>query len=237
MRKVLAILTAAALFVLGVTGFASAAEPEKVVVVHVQTDSVTQSDLARVAFAIQMQISRDLYPAWKIVARIVFDGDPAANLETTYQVYVTTFPKFHRVYPEISWLDCFCYGFHSYELSTMQPKGFVFTDIADDLKGEHPWSVTMSHEILEMIVDPTLSNISIDREPIEVGDDVNTEKYMIADVNVSDFLYPSYFNRGNGPYDYLQKMTHYHISLGFQKLGRIMGGIFNGGTRLQSTTD
>jgi hypothetical protein len=61
------------------------------------------------------------------------------------------------------------------------------------------WSRGWSHEIVETLVDPDLTN----RWALglrEVGDPVENVTYSLDGVQVSDFVFPSYFG-GSGPYD------------------------------------
>jgi len=70
---------------------------------------------------------------------------------------------------------------------------------------EAHWSVAVSHEVLEMLVDPTLSAFkagSIGNPPrrvnflIEVCDPCQAVVYSVDGVSVSDFVTPAYFDPG-----------------------------------------
>jgi hypothetical protein len=94
-------------------------------------------------------------------------------------------------------------GYHSIN-SIELPVGFVFTTL-----GQAPWSVTLSHEVLEMIADPTVNilvpgpspkpadNGAIVLHAYEVCDAVERFSYKIDGIAVSDFLTPWYFSEGN----------------------------------------
>jgi hypothetical protein len=91
-------------------------------------------------------------------------------------------------------------GYHSTHSARGIPFGFVFTEIARSL-GE-PWSVTLSHEALELIADPETNLLVMGPHPIEdrdvfywyeMCDAVQTETYEIDGVAVSNFLLPLYF--------------------------------------------
>ena len=72
------------------------------------------------------------------------------------------------------------------------------------------WSVTLSHEVLEMIADPTVNIFAPGPSPdpadggkwvlftYEVGDPVERFCYEIDGVLVSDFVTPWYFSEGEG---------------------------------------
>ena len=93
-------------------------------------------------------------------------------------------------------------GFHSLNASEI-PFGFVFVDTSPN------WTVTFSHEVLELIIDPTVNLFVPGPDPrnptnlvlhtYEVCDAVERSKYQIDGVTVSDFLTPSYFSVGDAP--------------------------------------
>jgi hypothetical protein len=82
------------------------------------------------------------------------------------------------------------------------PYGFVFTEIAREI-GE-PWSVTLSHEALELVGDPEVNLLVKGPHPnpnerrevfhwFEMCDAVQAESYEIDGVAVSNFVLPLYF--------------------------------------------
>jgi hypothetical protein len=80
------------------------------------------------------------------------------------------------------------------------PFGFVFTDLQGELNEE--WTVTLSHEALELIADPLVNLLVAGPHPVEdrtvfhwyeMSDAVQGEKYEIEGVPVSNFLLPLYF--------------------------------------------
>ncbi|MFA0811670.1 hypothetical protein [Microbulbifer epialgicus] len=90
-------------------------------------------------------------------------------------------------------------GYHSLN-NRETPFGFVFTDFLEN------WTVTFSHEFLEMIVDP-IANILVPgpdpRHPdalalhaYEVCDAVERFSYSIDNIEVSNFVTPNYFVQG-----------------------------------------
>ena len=84
------------------------------------------------------------------------------------------------------------------------PFGFVFTEIAHSL-GED-WSVTLSHEALELIADPEVNLLVAGPHPgglkrdvfhwYEMCDAVQAEAYEIDGIKVSNFVLPLYFTGG-----------------------------------------
>ena len=83
------------------------------------------------------------------------------------------------------------------------PYGFVFPSLSKDL--HEPWSVTLSHEALELALDPEVNRLVQGPHPdpdeggrlvyhwYELCDAVQTETYAIDGVKVSNFLLPLYF--------------------------------------------
>jgi len=145
----------------------------------------------RVAQAINIQIARHLTPLWG-VSGTVMALESANNLDPgIWPVYVT----------DDAGTDAA--GFHLTEHN--QPFAIVQTG--------DTWSVTASHEILEMLVDPSGNRLVpaaavaiIDNEVqdtagkfeylVEICDPPEGEQngYLIDDVLVSDFYTPSYFD-------------------------------------------
>ena len=91
-------------------------------------------------------------------------------------------------------------GYH--DLNTRDiPVGFVF------IVNPRDWTVTLSHEVLEMIIDPTVNIFVPGPDPrpgpantvlhaYEVCDAVERSTYQIDGVRVSNFITPSYFTIG-----------------------------------------
>ena len=91
-------------------------------------------------------------------------------------------------------------GYHALN-ALGRPYGFVFTESLED------WTVTLSHEALELIVDPTVNIFvpgSDPRDPqntvlhtYEVCDAVERTIYEIDNIMVSNFITPTYFTEGD----------------------------------------
>lgn len=88
---------------------------------------------------------------------------------------------------------------HGQHFFSNQPYAIVWTS------GRVGWSVVLSHEILEMLVDPTLTrDIWHDGQgsAIEIADAVEGQAYCLHGVYVVDFVLPSWFASDAGaPYD------------------------------------
>lgn len=113
-------------------------------------------------------------------------------------------------------------GYHDVTDEGM-PLGKVFVKTSED--SGRPWTVTASHELLEMLSDPSL-NLSAFKEPdpdnvtgkdtvmfyaYDICDPCQEDQYKINGVCVSNFVYPTWFESFDHPkgtqFDYLHKMT------------------------------
>jgi hypothetical protein len=83
------------------------------------------------------------------------------------------------------------------------PFCFVFSRLAKELK--ESWTVTLSHEAIELIGDPQVNLLVQGPHPetgkkvfhwFELCDAVQAETYMIDEVEVSNFVLPLYFTSG-----------------------------------------
>jgi hypothetical protein len=72
-------------------------------------------------------------------------------------------------------------------------------------------SATLSHEVLETIIDPYVNfwaDLDADHEvALEVCDPVEGDSYEIDGVAVSNFVGPRWFSDGKGPYDFMGRLT------------------------------
>jgi hypothetical protein len=97
-------------------------------------------------------------------------------------------------------------GYHDRNFSGI-PFGFVFTELSERI-GEN-WSVTLSHEALELIADPEVNLLVMGPHPnptengrtvfhwYEMCDAVQAETYQIDEIEVSNFVLPLYFTAGD----------------------------------------
>jgi hypothetical protein len=92
------------------------------------------------------------------------------------------------------------FGFHDVDES-----GTPFAEISvrDALDSKQEWSLTLSNEVLELIVDPKVNLLVTGPHPrdgkqlvqfwYEICSPVEGESYLIGDVRVSNFVLPNYF--------------------------------------------
>lgn len=147
---------------------------------------VPQRELARVVRALQVQVDRDFFPLWGWRAKLVLD--PPRIPRRAMRIIVQGKDEGGD------------YGYHVIE---GVPVTYVFTIDPDDkpIKG---YPVTLSHEVLEMIVDPGVNLYALGFYPkgkkkipayipYEVCDAVQENEYSIDGVKVSDFVVPEWF--------------------------------------------
>ena len=145
--------------------------------------------LYQIVQGIQTQIHRDFAPIWGVDADLI------------------SVPKGATADPKTWWLvllddsdQAGALGYHELNPQGL-PLGKVF--IKTDLQYGLKWSVTMSHEILEMLCDPDINLTSFIQDTatsgylyaFEMCDAVEDDQfsYNVGGVAVSDFVLPSYF--------------------------------------------
>lgn len=147
---------------------------------------------------LQMQIIRDFYPFWGSDATLHY----VASDQQPNPLHVPFWIGDHTDQPN-------SLGYHDATGSLGELKVFA----ADDLDSGVQVPVTMSHELLEYLADPTAYlTITVEGElwMVEVCDPVESEAlaYDIDGVLVSDFCLPRYFGLSNahctddGRYDF-----------------------------------
>jgi len=158
---------------------------------------ISNADLADVVTALQKQVDENFFPIWNLGV----DLRIATNIGTTDAIiYVVDNPQSPSDQGDL--------GFHDITDSEI-PVGFVFVQTA--LMNNESWQVTASHELLELIADPftnLAANGLYQGSPAffayEVCDAVENDQYVIGDVPVSNFVFPSWFiDQTANRYDYM----------------------------------
>ncbi|MFO1050657.1 MAG: hypothetical protein U1F36_00415 [Planctomycetota bacterium] len=178
--------------------------------------------------AINRQIEGDFAPYWSLGARLRLEGrsgkKPAkqelADMRGDAVLYLW----------DGSDVDD-ALGYHERNNRGI-PYGFVFLDIVKQYEEE--WSVTLSHEALETILDPEVNLLVQGPHPkqpdaevfhwYEACDAVQAESYRIDGVAVSNFVLPLYFTGGEelgGRNDFLGRL---HEGKTLQSFGVNPGG-------------
>ncbi len=148
-----------------------------------ETHKVHAAELVAVAAALQKQVTRDFGPIWGVQASIA----AYARLEDVPLDYWPIVISDNLDRPEAA-------GYHEDELG--QPCALV--RLTDD------WSVTASHEMLEMLADPWGRHLVAGQSPrrpdervkflVEVSDPCSNESYKVNGIAVSDFYTPRFFD-------------------------------------------
>jgi len=166
----------------------------------VNHSSVRDDELQAVIRAVNRQIAEDFLPYWSFGATLRLEGKAG------------TAPKKEDL-PDLRG-DAIIYlweevdvegalGYHDANNSGI-PYGFVFPKLSAQL-GEK-WTVTLSHEALELLADPQANLLVQGPHPedprsgvfhwFEMCDAVQGETYKVDGIDVSNFVLPMYFTEG-----------------------------------------
>jgi hypothetical protein len=176
---------------------------------HISLVNFTRKDDAEVASvvrAINRQLAEDFAPYWDWSARLRLEG--AGRTSTSPLKTLKQAPQDVRgdaiiyLWEKTADVDD-ALGYHDSNNRGL-PYGFVFTELADELDGA--WSVTLSHEVLELVGDAGANTFAAGPHPhepdrivfhwYEMCDAVQAETYLIDGVQVSNFVLPQYFTVG-----------------------------------------
>jgi hypothetical protein len=165
---------------------------------------ITDQQIESFTKALQIQADRDYSKFWGQSAKLVF------------------VPKGQQPPKGAWWVACLddadgagYLGYHDVTNEGL-PLGKAF--FATDLRYGYNPSVTLSHELLEMLEDPYISYcVQVEKDDgslrdyaLEVCDacEADADGYKIADVVVSDFVTPAWFEpyRKSGQFDYMNKI-------------------------------
>lgn len=169
-------------------------------VINHTNGKIADEDLHAVIRAVNRQVAVDFSPYWSLGATLRLEGrsslkpDAQTLADMRGDAVIYLWDK-----ADVSG----ALGYHERNHRGI-PFGFVFTEISKQL-GE-PWSVTLSHEALELIGDPEANLLVQGPHPVEKNvtvfhwyemcDAVQAESYEIDSIAVSNFLLPLYFTGG-----------------------------------------
>jgi hypothetical protein len=170
------------------------------------TDSISDHEVQTAIRSINRQLQEDFKTYWNIDVKLRLEGrsgegrnaviDPSKPLEMRGDAVLYLWGNSDDGDP---------LGYHDLNYRGI-PYGFVFLDISAEL-GES-WTVTLSHEALEIAIDPEANLLvrGTHPDPAENGrlvfhwyetcDACQDETYIIDDIEVSNFLLPLYFTPG-----------------------------------------
>lgn len=173
-------------------------EVTRITIANISTQ-IGDAELQKVLGAIAIQISQHFAPEWKHAAILVAarpnldDGKASVDGATEAMIYLgdrSSDPKTGAAAAK---------GYHDRNIAG-DAYGFVYLDICK-LYGE-PWSVTLSHEVLELLADPTAVMTVEDagasgragaHYALEVCDPTQGDHYPIGDVLVCNFVTRAFF--------------------------------------------
>ena len=161
---------------------------------------ISDEELQGTIRAINRQIREDYEPYWHIGAELRLEGrsgtKPSKQSLTDMRGDAVLY-----LWDSVDVDDAL--GYHD-TTNAGVPNGFVFTELAKQLKED--WTVTLSHEALELVGDPEVNLLVQGPHPVnakrtvfhwyEMCDAVQAESYEIDGVKVSNFLLPLYFTGG-----------------------------------------
>jgi hypothetical protein len=160
--------------------------------------------------AINRQIKEDYEPYWSLGATLRLEGKAGAKPKPQETADMRGEAVIY-LWDNVNVANAL--GYHDRNNRGI-PFGFVFTELSKEL-GES-WTVTFSHETLELVGDPEVNLLVAGPHPAnpkqdvfhwyEMCDAVQAESYQIDGVEVSNFVLPLYFTGGDevgGRNDYL----------------------------------
>jgi len=155
------------------------------------TDEQVQSGIS----AAQIQIDRDFSPIWGLPANLIFVSKNDFIPPTAWVLQVLDTSD-----------QSGALGYHTLT-NTEMPMGKIFA--ADDAKYGLSWTVTLTHELLEMLGDPYIdvcvfnqnSNTTGNLVAMENCDPVEDDSmgYLINGILVTDFVLPAFFENNRAP--------------------------------------
>jgi phospholipase C len=162
-----------------------------------RSKNIKDPELQRVIRAINQQVASDFEPYWSFGATLRLEGQIGKQPDKT------SLPELRGdaviyVWDDIDVEDAL--GYHDTNARGI-PYAFVFSDLAKQL--HENWTVTLSHEVLELIGDAQCNLLVQGPHPehpalevfhwFEMCDAVQSQTYKIDDVEVANFLLPLYF--------------------------------------------
>jgi hypothetical protein len=150
--------------------------------------------------AINRQIKEDFEPYWSFGAKLRLEGSigkrPGVNTLTDMRGDAVLY-----IVDGVNALGAM--GWHLANYRDI-PYGFIFLGLCEQMKEN--WSITLSHEALELVGDPMANLLVEGNHPMdrrrrvfhlfEMCDAVQAESYTIDGIGVSNFVLPSYFSLG-----------------------------------------
>lgn len=167
---------------------------------------ISDADMAAAVAAINRQIAEHYAPEWGQTASVssfrLDLGGAQANLDGRADAVIYVGDKAQDPTTGVDGV----WGYHSNNYSHV-PYGFVYIDVCEQMVptiGSMSWTAVLSHEVLELLADPTLAFLITGPAPndpnstvnyaLEVCDPTQGDTYKIDNVDVSNFVTKKYFN-------------------------------------------
>jgi hypothetical protein len=165
--------------------------------------SVSDEAVQQVIRAINRQIAQDFEPYWSFGATLRLEGAIGERPSTQS---LSDMRGDAVIYLVDGTNSVGASGWHTANFKDIS-YGLVFLGLCEQMKEQ--WSITLSHEALELMGDP-MGNLLVEgthpmdhRHKVfhlfEMCDAVQCESYLIDAVEVSNFVLPSYFSPGEQP--------------------------------------
>ena len=169
-------------------------------VINLTNGQLSDEEVQQAIRAVNRQISEDFEPYWSMGALLRLEGE-AGSRPTPQNPVDMRGDAILYLWNETNIPGAL--GYHDRNNHGI-PFGFVFTELSASI-GEN-WTVTLSHEALELIADPEVNLLVAGPHPgdpskevfhwYEMCDAVQDETYKIDNVEVSNFVLPLYFTGG-----------------------------------------
>jgi hypothetical protein len=166
-------------------------------VINHTNGKISDEELQVAIRAINRQIAHDFEPYWSVGAALRLEGRSSENPDRM-KLQDMRGDAVLYLWDRVDVEDAL--GYHDTNNRGI-PFGFVFTELSKKL-GEN-WTVTLSHEALELIADPEVNLLVAGPHPAdpektvfhwyEMCDAVQAESYKVDGMDVSNFLLPLYF--------------------------------------------
>ncbi len=186
-------------------------------VINMSSGAISDSALIRAIRAINRQLAEDFAPFWSFGAQLRLEGKTGHRGKTRSSIDPADMRGDAILYIRDVVRITDAEGFHDRHFSGI-PYGIVFLELSKKLKED--WTVTLSHEALELTGDPENNLLVQGPHPskprhqvfhwFEMCDAVQSETYEIDHVAVSNFVLPLYFTSSNergGRNDFLGTIT------------------------------
>jgi hypothetical protein len=165
-------------------------------VINLATGKLTDESVQAAIRAVNRQIIQDFVPYWGFGAQLRLEGksnrrrsNATSDMRGDAVLYLCNEVK-------NSGVD----GYHDKTYRGI-PYGVVYLELSDLL--DEPWTVTLSHEALELIGDPEANLLVQGPDPrhpkrtvfhwFEMCDAVQDEQYLLDGIALSNFVLPLYF--------------------------------------------